>query len=231
MFAAYSWTFIPLVDFTDYRTGVVLASAGAESESVYEAHFIYEKDGEQERFTLENLPDSTWTFISTETVLKEGAEAPVVLSFTDKEGEYRDEFAAEGNVIVISIYDTDMSEQQWNMISTFAGDAAFNGFKPLVLAAATAEELEGKIPEDITDHLYYSDYKTLITLNRSNGGASYFSDGTLICKWSFRALPDRAKLEKMAHEKELEHAIDKDTKGSLGFQGFLLYVFAVMLLL
>ena len=29
----------------------------------------------------------------------------------------------------------------------------------------------------------------------------------------------------------MELGVDKDTKGNLGFQGFLLYVFAVMLLL
>lgn len=39
--------------------------------SVYESVFILEKNGEKKEFTLENYPDSTWTFVDTRTVLKE----------------------------------------------------------------------------------------------------------------------------------------------------------------
>ncbi len=229
MFTAYSWAYIPLVDFTDFKTGVKLAAAENESEEIYEAYFIYEKDGAQERFTLENLPDSTWTFISTETVLKDGATAPVVLSFTDNEGKYKDELATEGKVIIVSIYDTEkVDDHEWNRISKFTEEAAACGLKPMVLVAG---EPSGAAAKELADIIYYSDYKSLITMNRSNSGATYFNDGTLICKWSYRSLPDSGKLGEIAHEKGLEQAIDKDTKGSLGFQGFLLYVFAVMLLL
>ncbi len=230
-FTVYSWIYIPLVDFTDYETSAVLAAAEQSSEDMYEAYFIYEKDGIQERFTIEHIPDSTWAFVSTETALKDGFKEPISLSFTDGEGEYRDELAAKGNVIVISVYDPDIKAEKWEKIARFDVEESKAGFRPLILVASTPEELEGKIPAEIAKHVYYSDYKTLITLNRSNGGATYFSDGALICKWAYKALPDQDKLEEMAHETGLEQAMDKDTRGSLGFQGFLLYVFAVMLLL
>ena len=68
-------------------------------------------------------------------------------------------------------------------------------------------------------------------MNRSNGGATYFSEGYLVRKWSRRSLPDMDGLNKLFQEDETETVIYHDTKGSLGFQGFLLYVFAVMLLL
>jgi hypothetical protein len=79
--------------------------------------------------------------------------------------------------------------------------------------------------------MYISDHKTLKAMNRSNGGATYFSDGHLIRKWSHRSLPDLDSLNEVYDEDETETFIYHDTKGSLGFQGFLLYVFAVMLLL
>ncbi len=230
-FTVYSWVYIPLVDFTDYKSGSVLACTDSSSEDMYEAWFIYEKDGVQEKFTLEHIPDSTWTFVSTVTELKTEAVEPVTLSFTDSEGEYKDELAADGNVMVISIYDPSNLERKWKKISKFGHNDSEAGFQPLILVAAEPGEIGDKLPPEIAKHVYYSDYKTLITLNRSNGGATYFSDGILICKWAFRALPDSEKLEDMARTKGLEQAIDKDTKGSLGFQGFLLYVFAVMLLL
>jgi hypothetical protein len=68
-------------------------------------------------------------------------------------------------------------------------------------------------------------------MNRSNGGATYFCEGYLIRKWSFRNLPSLESLEEIHDEDETETVIEHDTKGSLGFQGFLLYVFAVMMLL
>ncbi len=230
-FTVYSWIYIPLVDFTAYRSGAVLASAATSDEDMYEAYFIYEKDGVRERFTLEHLPDSTWNFISAETALKEGFAEPVTLSFTDSGGEYTDELAAKGDIIVISVYDAGTDAKRWARIAKEYKDISKAGFKPLVLAASTPEAIAGRIPSELEGHIHFSDYKTLITLNRSNGGATYFSDGTLVCKWAFKALPDGKKLEEMAHGKGLEQAMDKDTKGSLGFQGFLLYVFAVMLLL
>ena len=83
----------------------------------------------------------------------------------------------------------------------------------------------------IEDCLYFSDYKTLLTLNRSNGGAVWFSDGYLIRKWARRALPDEDQMKQDINGDVTEAIIEKSTKGSLAFQGFLLYVFAVMLLL
>ena len=97
-----------------------------------------------------------------------------------------------------------------------------------VSAAVTYLETTSEI---LKSCLFHSDRKTLMTLNRSNCGATYFNDGTLIRKWAFNALPGMQKLEELAMSNGLEESVDKDTKGSLGFQGFLLYVFAVMLLL
>ncbi len=229
MFMIYSWAYIPLIDFTDYKPSAVLASGSNTSEEMYESRFIYEKDGVRESFTLEHLPDSTWNFVETETVLRNvNAEAPVSLSFMNADNEYADHLAAYGDVIVISVYDpASVSKKKVGKIERFAESAKEAGFTPLIINALTPGLTAGSRAEGF----YHSDYKTLITLNRSNGGATYFSDGTLICKWAYNALPDKEKLEEIIHDNGLEHAIYKDTKGSLGFQGFLLYVFAVMLLL
>ena len=79
---------------------------------------------------------------------------------------------------------------------------------------------------------FISDYKTLISLNRSNGGATYFNDGELVRKWARANAPSsKTELDELQSTDATEIAIAKDSKGSLGFQGFLLYVFAVMLLL
>ena len=231
-FTIYSWLYIPLIDFTDFKPAAALQAGNAfqtPEEDMYEAYFIYEKDGTQERFTLGHLPDSTWTFVTSETVLKkEYEDALVNLSFYDNDGEYHDTLAAGGKVMVISVYaPKKINEREWKRIGAFIADAQDTGFRPIILVAGTEED----IPEQYSGMTYQSDYKTLITLNRSNGGATYFSNGYLIRKWAERALPDKEKLTETADGDDTETLIGEDANRSLTFQGFLLYVFAVMLLL
>lgn len=238
-FTVYSLLYIPLIDFTAFKPAAVLAAGENAEADLYEAVFIYEKDGVKESFTLGHLPDSTWTFVSTETVLKEGHEdSSVNLSIRDAYGDYHDDMAAEGKVLIVSVYDIDRKKGRWAQTAGFLENAAKADFRPLLLVSSTAEQFAemtaGLEPQTaaILDRLvYYSDYKTLITMNRSNGGATFFCDGYLIRKYARRALPDMGELSALFQSDETEELISRSTNGDLTFQGFLLYVFAVMLLL
>lgn len=235
VFTIYSWMYIPLMDFTDYKVTSRLQAAetmDVSEEDIYEAIFIYEKDGEQKEFDLMHLPDSTWTFVSTETRLKEEyQDNTITLSIYDSEGNYLDSLAAEGKVMVISVYDPDINSKRWEAMATLVQNVSEAGFKPLVLVAGTSEDIPEGLSDEVMSRLYFSDYKTLIAMNRSNGGVVYFSDGYLIRKWARRAAPDMEGLQALATEAETETMIGHTTQGSLVFQSFLLYVFAVMLLM
>ena len=65
--AFFGYNVQPMIDFRRFEPGTdLLASADSsdeESEEEAEYEFIYEKDGREESFTLDNLPDSTWTFV------------------------------------------------------------------------------------------------------------------------------------------------------------------------
>jgi hypothetical protein len=78
---------------------------------------------------------------------------------------------------------------------------------------------------------YSADYRTLISLNRSNGGATWFDDGQLICKWPAGKLPSAQALRKAASDNPLEHMISYDTRGRIASQAWLIAVFAVMILI
>ena len=238
-FTVYSLMYIPMIDFTDFKPAAALAAGeGAEGET-YEAVFIYEKDGERQRFSLDELPDSTWTFVDTETILTDtSGSTSVSLSIMDPEGDYHDSMAVEGKVMVISAYDITRKEGRWRQTARFLSDSEKAGFTSILLVSSTESQfeeeiskLDPEISETLRDHLYFSDYKTLISMNRSNGGATFFCDGYLIRKWARRAMPDMKGLETLAHGDETEALIERSTNGDLTFQGFLLYVFAVMLLL
>ena len=228
-FTGYSLRYIPLVDFTAYKPGAELqAGANVNADELYESVFTYEKDGVTEEFTLGHLPDSTWTFVSVDTRLKEGHEdALAELSLYDPETEeYMDTLAIEGKVMIVSVYDTDMRERKWKKTESFISRAEGAGFKTLLLCADTAD-----IPLTLKSEAFISDYKTLISMNRSNGGVTYFYNGQLIRKWAAANTPSAEELKQIAESDATEVFIDHESKGSLVFQGFLLYVFAVMLLL
>lgn len=226
LFTFYSWISIPLVDFTDYKpTATLVSKEGYGHEDLFEAVYIYEKDGVQKEFTLENLPDSTWTFISDKTIENESQNSYISLSFYNSEGVYKDHLAAEGKVIIISVYD-DIRKHKIARIAKFAKFAEEKGFHVLVISAEEDDRWE-----EVGITPYYADYKTLISLNRSNGGATYFSDGHLIKKWAYRSIPNEKKLEEISEGDDTELVIDKISRQHLTFQGYLLFVCAVMLLL
>ena len=228
-FTIYSWMTIPMMDFTAYKAGTELqVKTSTHTEDIYESVFTYSKDGVTENFTLDNLPDSSWTFVSAETRKKEGVEdTSVGLSFYSlSTGEYQDEIAADGPVMAVSVYDTDIPGRKWEKTEAFIRRAKAAGFKTLLLCAS-----EKNIPESLAEEAFISDYKTLISMNRSNGGVTYFKSGQLVRKWAGSKAPDLKTLEEISSADATEIYISHNSKGSLGFQSFLLYVFVVMLLL
>ena len=224
-FALYSFLYIPMADFTAFKPGVGINREANSVENTYEAVFVYSKDGDEQTFSLESLPDSTWTFVRTETISQPQSTKPATtISIYNENGQYADSLLMHGRVMVISAYDK-LSPKDTCRIASFAKNAQEAGFTPILLTAS--EEIAS--PEGLTR--YFCDYKTLITLNRSDGGVTYIDNGMVIRKWAKRNLPDLEDLTDLSDMDATESYIERDSKTSLAFQGFLLYVFAVMLLL
>jgi uncharacterized membrane protein YphA (DoxX/SURF4 family) len=222
----YNARHLPLIDFTEFAPGVELF---ASLDNDYQAMdgkvptFIYERDGQRGSFTLDNLPDSTWTFIAADTLTRSGmykrSDKPI-LSFRDADGLYQDERAVEGKVMVFSVYDP--SSVNWNRIGRQAQDTEDAGATTLVLTVPG---------EDLPQHVYFADYKPLITLNRANGGAVYFNDGELISKWSPSDMPEGESLRELLDREPVGVSIDFITGRRIRAQGFTLYLLALLLLL
>lgn len=245
LFMGYSLCYIPLVDFTPFNHSSLLASAaqgeGTAGEDRYVSTFIYEKNGQRGVFTLDRLPDSTWTFVETSTVKKEDRIAETdypALSFRDREGSYCDSVAAAGKVMAVSVYRPErLKASAWERIGGLLARADSAGMRPLLLVAAGAEAFDGQLEGTGTAEAgmlraaaRFSDFKTLISLNRSNGGATYFNDGNLIEKWAFRSLPSAKRLARLCRADATEFMISSSARGSLYFQAFFLYAFVLLLI-
>ena len=240
LFTVWSWMHIPLVDYTEFAPGALLRSAESADlfeDEKYESVFVYEKDGKQEVFSLNDLPDSTWTFVEARTEVREGGdtESSVVLSIYDRDGMYHDEEVSSGKVMVVSVYRP--QDAGWDRIADFAAVSRKSGFRTLVLVSGLPQEIdqvmEGLTPEQVNvlhQDMYMSDFKTLVSLNRSNGGLTYFSEGYLISKWASRSVPDADELSQIYKDDETEILLGRTSTSRLYFQGFKLFLFALMLL-
>lgn len=217
---------LPMIDFTEFAPGTELFASLDNDYQEMDGKvptFIYERNGQRGSFTLDALPDSTWTFVGVDTLSRSGmyknASKPV-LSFRDAEGEYQDELAVLGKVMVFSVYDPE--DADWDRIRTQAAEARICGATPLILSVPGEET-----PEDV----YLADYKPLITLNRANGGATYFNDGEMISKWSPRDVPEGEELRSLLDREPVVASTDFIVGRRIRAQGFSLYLLALLLLL
>ncbi len=228
----YSLIALPLKDYTAFHPGAMLQAAADEQYKDFsEPEFIYEKDGVTQAFSLDALPDSSWNFVDSR-IRQDDFAAGTVLTLTDDAGEYCDSLATKGNVLVVSAY-RKLSAGRIEGIESLVADARAVGLTPIVLVPsddvlAAASEKHAALEDGL---VYYSDYKTLATLNRSNGGATWISDGQIVRKWSYTLRPSSEKLSAALAEDPTALALETQSKGSLALQSFLLYIFAVLLLL
>jgi len=231
----YSLTRIPVVDFTDFRPGAELyASLDNDYQAMdgYYAAYIYEKDGQRGSFTLDRLPDSTWTFVEVDTVFRNSTtplKTAPVLSFSDSQGNYQDELAVQGKVVVISVYNPRKCD--WDRVGElFARVNEANDVAPIVLVNSSPAEMENlAVPPYLK--IFYADYKTLITLNRANGGATYIADGEIVRKWHPRYFPGPEGLAKVLRADVTDTQIKSESPGRIRAQGFALYLLAVLFFL
>ena len=84
--SAWSLYYLPQFDFRPYHIGASIREGmempeGAEQPQ-FETTFILEKNGERREFTLDNYPDSTWTFIDSRTVQTSEGFVPPIHDFS-----------------------------------------------------------------------------------------------------------------------------------------------------
>ena len=160
---------IPQVDFTAYRVGNSLDELAQENQARYETTFLYTKDGKTREFTLDNLPDDSWTYLDSKTVQVGGSTKMAQVDFQLEQ--------MQGPVLAITVYSPEaLTREHLDRIDQFRKAALLQGHE-VVLYGPSGDYV-------------IADRKSLMTLNRSNGGAVYFNDGTIVAKWANVELPE-----------------------------------------
>lgn len=192
---------LPGMDFASYKVGTDLSAITKGQTSTYETVFTYEKDGVTAEFTIDSLPDDSWTYIDSKTTLVsgDGSEAMADISVKDINGIYRNEiFSREGALIAGVVYDRgDLTVDKWENLESLRQQMALAGVPFVLLCDSDI------VPDSFKECAYTSDRKALMTLLRSNGGAVYINDGIITHKWSARGLSGESVQEVLDQDPDM----------------------------
>ena len=211
---------LPIIDFRPYHIGASIPEGmeipeGAEQPK-FDTKLIYEKNGERKEFTMENIPDSTWTFIDSESKqISDGYVPPIhdfSILYNDEEGNEEDiteNILSDPNYtfLLIAPHLETADESQFGKINMIADYAQRRNYRFLCLTASTKNAIEHWT--DITGAEYQfanTDETTLKTIIRSSPGLLLVKDGKILQKWSHNILPKLDEkspvLEKTEYGKE-----------------------------
>ncbi|MEF9986532.1 MAG: hypothetical protein RR735_05320 [Bacteroidales bacterium] len=179
---------MPQIDLGDYKPGTDLIENGGGTERVYNTTFIYSKGGKEQNFTIDNIPDSTWSFVDSKTILVNEGEAANRVDFIlkDSNGNYvaQDILNISKPLFLASFYNVDkISKKAIGRLMQFKDTIAANGGVLYIVSGSSVEQSQNVFNE-CGIPILYADYKTMLSFNRSNGGLTYIYDADIIGKWA-----------------------------------------------
>ncbi len=196
---------LPVFDFRPYHIGADIRRGmeipEGEKPTTFETRFILQKDGVEKEFTLDEYPDSTWTFVDTRLIVKEkGYEPPIkdfsILSLEDGEDltdAVLDE--EEYTFLLVAHQMSEADDSTIDLINELYDYSVQHGYKFYCLTSSSDEDIlywqertGAEYPFCLMDNI------TLKTMVRSNPGLMLLKKGVVINKWSVNDIPDEYEL-------------------------------------
>lgn len=192
------WTLLhlPVMDFRPYKVGnnipeLMEIPDDAEPDQ-YEISLIYEKDGKQETFTLQNYPkgDSTWTFVDQKSkLIKKGYEPPIhdfEILTPDYDDITYDILESEEPVTLVIMYDLKKADSKQNQKVADIYRDCLNQDKPFYILTGSGEQDIEDFAFENPEVICSCDPVTLKTIVRANPGVIIVQNGNIIDKYNVR---------------------------------------------
>ena len=238
--ASYGLYFLPLFDFRPYHVGVHIPEAMTIPEGApqpkFETTFILAKDGVQKEFTIDNYPDSTWTFVDSKTVETEkGYEPPIhdfaICTMEDGEDITLDVLNRPGyTFLLIAPHLRKADDSRLDLINLIY-EYAEEQRVPFYCLTASGEEEVARWKENTgAEYLFcQTDETTLKTIIRSNPGLMLLKNGVVYRKWSCNNLPAEEQLGQTLATAAIGQ-MESDSTAAKIFQIVVWYVLPLLLL-
>jgi len=199
---------LPIMDFRPYKVGTYIPEKMIVPDDApraeYETMLVYEKDGVQKEFSLQNLPDSTWKWVSTNNVLISEGYVPPIHDFTIQslDGDDITDLILADNKFTFLLVAYDLkntSLKNIDKVNTIANYAIQDGtINFLGLTASLPNEIDHFIEKSEAPYLFYNtDEITLKTIVRANPGLVLLKNGTILGKWHHKNIPTVKEFEEM----------------------------------
>ena len=201
----YCYRHLPVFDFRPYYVGADIRQGMSipegEEPTEFETRFVLQKDGVEKEFTLENYPDSTWTFVDSKTVVKkQGYEPPIhdfsMIRYDDGEDITEQVLADEGYTFLLVAHQLGQANQsRMDLINELYDYCLEYGYAFYCLTSSSDEDIL-KWQEDTGAEYPFClmDNITLKTMVRFNPGLMLLKEGTVVGKWSIIDIPDEYQL-------------------------------------
>ena len=236
----YCYRHLPIFDFRPYyvgadiRQGMELPEGKEPTE--FETRFVLQKDGVEKEFTLENYPDSTWTFVDSRTVVKKkGYEPPIhdfsMIRYEDGEDITEQVLADERYTFLLVAHQLEQaSDSRIDLINELYDYCLEYGYAFYCLTSSSDEDIL-KWQEDTGAEYPFClmDNITLKTMVRSNPGLILLKKGVVIHKWNVVDFPDEYQLSRSLEELPLGEISQKPFSNRL-FEVFVWFAFPLFLM-
>ena len=207
----YCYRHLPIFDFRPYYVGADIRQGmeilEGKEPTEFETRFVLQKDGVEKEFTLENYPDSTWTFVDSRTVVKKkGYEPPIhdfsMIRYEDGEDITEQVLADERYTFLLVAHQLDQaSDSRIDLINELYDYCLEYGYAFYCLTSSSDEDIL-KWQEDTGAEYPFClmDNITLKTMVRSNPGLILLKKGVVIHKWNIVDFPDEYQLSRSLEE-------------------------------
>lgn len=184
----------PLIDFRPYKAGTYIIG---DNEGGLDAEygFIYEKNGHRQRFSLYDLPDTTWTFVNREESVPDSVagDGKVVNQLVFFDGDYdvaSEVLPLEGDVVLLLIPDlASVNVSSTFMINEMYDSLSESGIMMICLIGGSDSDMDEWREISMADYPVYKMDDTMVkTIARGNPALVRVSDGRILWKQAMGAV-------------------------------------------
>lgn len=193
----------PLIDFRPYPVGAPIVSLYEPSDEP-EFVFTYEKNGMKQSFTIDSLPDDTWTYIDRRLIHgTKRSNAPDAIAITTLDGTPADSvLLSSGEQILLLFPDLDKVGIAYTyLINEMYDYARSHGIDVVGLTSADAHTVAEWDDLSMASYTLYSiDDSTLKMIARGNPAVVYLRDGRVVWKRTLQSI----SMEFITNERDME---------------------------
>ena len=207
VFCWYNYTHLPVIDFRPYKVGANITDLMTVPEDAEEDEylftFIYEKNGVQKEFSLDNYPanDTSWTFIAAETKLIKEGFRPEVDDFhiyNRKDDDVSRELLSHPGplILVIAPRLEKASDERIDEINNVYDYCVDHNIPFYCVTASNDDAIRRWTDYTGAEYEYLIADETLLkTIIRANPGMVLLREGTILKKWNYKDIPQEEDIE------------------------------------